>query len=56
MKLLYKIESLSGTLVNVVIFAIAIYLFILVFFYPDQAGILFGKITRGFMSIGKDVK
>jgi hypothetical protein len=39
-----------------VILSIAIYLFILVFFYPDQAGILFGKMTRGFMSIVKGMK
>jgi hypothetical protein len=56
MRLFYKIESLSGTLVNIVIFVIAAYMFILVFFYPEYAGMLFGIMTKGFMSIVKGVK
>jgi hypothetical protein len=56
MRLYYKIESLTGTLVNIVIFAIAVYVFILVFFYPERAGILFGIMVKSFMSIVKGVR
>jgi hypothetical protein len=56
MRLLYKIESLSGTLINILIFLVFATAFIMIFFYPEQAGILYGKMFKGFWSMMKNVK
>ena len=53
MKFLYKIESLTGTLINLMMFGILVTVFVLVFIYPEVAGTIAGKIINGFNSIVK---
>jgi len=53
MRTFHKIESITGTLANLVFLAIFVGLFILVFFYPETAGELIGKIVSSFNAILK---
>lgn len=48
MKRTKSITYHSATAVNVIIFVLFATVFIMVFFCPEQAGIIAGKITAGF--------
>jgi hypothetical protein len=48
-----NIESITGTMVNVAIFMITLFVFVAVFFFPEYTGMVFAKIIQGFSSVKK---
>ncbi len=48
MKVLSKIELMGATLANLAIFACFAAMFVMIFFFPETAGSIAGKIARGF--------
>lgn len=49
----FKIESMTATFANTMVFMFMLFLFVLVFFYPHQAGRLFAEMANGFREIFK---
>lgn len=44
-------ESMMSTLISFGLFAILLVVFIMIFFFPEQAGIIVGKFMRGIDSM-----
>lgn len=56
MRKLRNIEMLLATLANIIVLIIFIGLFILIFFYPETAGEIAGKIVNSFNDMIKTRK
>ena len=56
MRTMRNIDYMASTMANFTLFAILLSVFILVFFFPEAAGILLGKIMNGFEQAFAGVK
>jgi hypothetical protein len=53
MRIYFKIESITASLINIMIFTILVIVFIMFFFYPDTFGTILGKIRTGIINLKK---
>lgn len=43
--------EIMATAINLALFLILVYAFVMVFWFPEQAGEMMGKLVKGFMDV-----